>query len=224
MKSRQRVSEHAEVFTPGWLVDEMLDTVSTEAKRVDSRVLEPACGSGNFLVPILRRKLNGVVERYGKRTFESEIFCLQSLMSLYGIDILEDNVQECRKNLLETFEAILSSSASLDLMRAAMTVASLNIVHGDARSLLTVAGEPLVFAEWAYIGKGQFQRRDFAFSSIVQRQLYGEGTLFADLELGEILQADKDNYPPLSISDIGSLLSETQEEGSGKPLNGTDGE
>lgn len=223
VKSRQRVSDHAEVFTPTWLVDEMLNTVAIEVRRVDSRILEPACGSGNFLIPILRRKLDGVIERFGRKTFEGEIFSLQSLMSLYGIDILEDNVQECRENLLKTFDEMISPGIASDLMQAARTVASVNIVHGDARSLLAITGKPLVFAEWSYLGKGKFQRRDFAFSSIVQRQLYGDGTLFADLDLGDILQAEKDDYPPLKISDIGSLSSQQRGEETGQSLSRADG-
>lgn len=70
VKSRQRVADHGEVFTPRWLVDDMLDLAKAETERIDSRFLEPACGSGNFLVPVLERKLRVVEAKYGKSDFE----------------------------------------------------------------------------------------------------------------------------------------------------------
>ena len=60
VKSKQRVADHGEVFTPPWMVEAMLDLVNDETERIDSRFLEPACGSGNFLVRILKRKLAAV--------------------------------------------------------------------------------------------------------------------------------------------------------------------
>ena len=70
VKSKQRVADHGEVFTPEWLVEAMLDLVKGETERIDSRFLESACGSGNFLVKILQRKLAAVELKYGKSDFE----------------------------------------------------------------------------------------------------------------------------------------------------------
>ena len=60
IKSKKRVADHGEVFTPSWLVEAMLDLVNDETQRIDSRFLEPACGSGNFLVRVLQRKLGAI--------------------------------------------------------------------------------------------------------------------------------------------------------------------
>src|SRR5215831_7440967 len=102
-KSKQRVADHGEVFTPALMVETMLDLVKDESERIDSRFLEPACGSGNFLVPVLKRKLGTVQARYRKSDFEMRHHALLALMSIYGIELLEDNVAECRENLLEVF-------------------------------------------------------------------------------------------------------------------------
>ncbi|HWV48663.1 MAG TPA: N-6 DNA methylase [Microbacterium sp.] len=113
VKSRQRVSDHGEVFTPRWLVDDMLDLVKSETERIDSRFLEPACGSGNFLVPVLERKLAAVQAKHGKSEFEKRHYALFALMCIYGIELLPDNAVECRENLQGTFTRYLGLSRSL---------------------------------------------------------------------------------------------------------------
>src|SRR5579871_590202 len=107
IRSKQRVADHGEVFTPAWMVEAMLDLVKDETERIDSRFLEPACGSGNFLVQVLRRKLAAVEVKYGKSEFERRHFALLGLMCIYGIELLEDNIAECRANLLEIFSQYL---------------------------------------------------------------------------------------------------------------------
>src|SRR5947207_13769431 len=107
MRSKQRVADHGEVFTPAWMVEAMLDLVKEETERIDSRFLEPACGSGNFLVEVLRRKLAAVELKFGKSDFEKRQYALLGLMSMYGIELLDDNIGECRENLLEVFAAYL---------------------------------------------------------------------------------------------------------------------
>ena len=101
VKSKQRVADHGEVFTPDWMVEAMLDLVKEETARIDSRFLEPACGSGNFLVKILQRKLAAVEMKFGKSDFEKQHYALLGLMSIYGIELLADNIAECRENMLE---------------------------------------------------------------------------------------------------------------------------
>ena len=103
VKSRQRVADHGEVFTPAWLVTAMLDLVQDETERIDSRFLESACGSGNFLVQILQRKLAAVELKYSKSDFERRHYALFGLMCVYGIELLPDNIVECRTNLLDIF-------------------------------------------------------------------------------------------------------------------------
>src|SRR5262245_47526368 len=103
VKSRKRVADHGEVFTPAWMVEAMLDLVKDETERIDSRFLEPACGSGNFLVRILQRKLAAVELKFGKSDFEKRHYGLLALMCTYGIELLADNIADCRSNMLEMF-------------------------------------------------------------------------------------------------------------------------
>ncbi len=156
VKSKQRVADHGEVFTPAWMVEAMLDLVKGETERIDSRFLEPACGNGNFLVPILRRKLAAVELKYGKSDFERRQYALLALMCIYGIELLPDNIADCRANLLEIFAEYLQVERSDDFYRAAVCVLSLNLIHGDARTMRTWDNLPITFAEWAISGKAAF--------------------------------------------------------------------
>lgn len=201
LKSKQRVASHGEVFTPGSLVEAMLNLVKDESERIDSRFLEPACGSGNFLVEVLRRKLAAVDLKFGKSEFERRQYALLGLMCMYGIELLDDNVAECRANLLEILAKYLALDETDDLYRAAAHVLSENIVHGDALAMLTVTGEPITFAEWGYLGKGKFQRRDFRYDTLVRMSSFGEDTLFAELGTHEIFTPVK-SYPTLTLRDL----------------------
>ena len=204
VRSRKRVVDHGEVFTPSWLVNDMLDLVKTESERIDSRFLEPACGSGNFLVPVLSRKLNTVKARYGRNDFEKRHFALLALMSIYGIELLEDNTLECRENLLDTFTGYLRVSRNDVAFLAAKKILAANIVQGDALAMQMFDTEPIVFPEWAYLGKGRFQRRDFRFDALTQMSLFGEGTIFEGMDKHDIFVPEKD-YPPLTIADIAGV-------------------
>jgi hypothetical protein len=196
VKSKQRVADHGEVFTPSSIVEAMLDLVRSESERIESRFLEPACGSGNFLVPVLRRKLATGDARYGRSDFERRHHALVALMSVYGIELLPDNVAECRANLLEVLTDHLALPATDIWARAAANVLAVNIVHGDALSMETRTSPvgPIAFAEWTYLGKGRFHRRDFRFDTITQMSSFGEeDTLFADLGKHEIFTPTLDH-------------------------------
>src|SRR5947209_6431921 len=132
IKSKKRVADHGEVFTPPWMVDAMLDLVKGETERIDSRFLEPACGSGNFLVRVLQRKLAAVEAKFGKSDFEKRQYALLALMCIYGIELLADNIAECRANLLEIYSVYLNLDKSDDMYHAASSVLSYNLVHGNA--------------------------------------------------------------------------------------------
>lgn len=202
VRSKQRVADHGEVFTPPWLVEAMLDLVKDESERIDSRFLEPACGSGNFLVLVLQRKLAAVELRFGRSEFERQHYALLGLMCIYGIELLEDNIAECRDNLLEIFSAYLGLDGTSDLYRAASNVLSQNLIHGDALTMRTAAAEPIVFAEWGYLGKGKFQRRDFRLDVLTQSAAFSqEGTLFADLGRHDIFTPTR-TYPPLTVREL----------------------
>lgn len=182
IKSKKRVADHGEVFTPSWIVEAMLDLVKGETERIDSRFLEPACGSGNFLVRVLQRKLGAVELKFAKSEFEKRHYALLALMCIYGIELLADNIAECRANLLEIFADYLDLKESDDLYRAASYVISRNLVHGDALTMCRHDGQPIAFAEWGYLGKGKFQRRDFRFDVLTGSSAFSaEGSLFAHL-------------------------------------------
>lgn len=201
-KSKQRIADHGEVFTPPWMVEAMLDLVKAESERIDSRFLEPACGSGNFLVQVLRRKLAAVELKFGKSDFEKRQYALLALMCIYGIELLADNIAECRANLLEIFAEYLNLDESDDLYRAASYVLSQNLVHGDALTMRTNDGEAITFAEWGYLGKGKFQRRDFRLDVLTQSAAWSEeGTLWANLGKHEIFTPVQ-TYPPMTVSEL----------------------
>jgi hypothetical protein len=199
IKSRQRVIDHGEVFTPPEIVDAMLDLVKTESERIDSRFLEPACGSGNFLIAVLRRKLAVVESRYGKNEFERRHYALLALMSLYGIEILEDNVAECQQNLLEEWTSFVDDS---QWAAAARAVLEANIVWADALTMKTCTGpkQYIVFAEWSYLGKGRYQRRDFRYDTLTQMSSFGEDTLFGS-EKHDVFQPVRE-YPPMTYLEV----------------------
>jgi SAM-dependent methyltransferase len=191
IKSKQRVADHGEVFTPTWMVEAMLDLVKDETERIDSRFLEPACGSGNFLVKIVQRKLAAVELKYGKSDFERRHYAL-----------LADNIAECRANVLEIFADYLNLDEADDCYRAASYVLSQNLIHGDALTMRTQDDQAITFAEWGYLGKGRFQRRDFRFDSLTLSSTFSaEDSLFAHLGMHEIFQPMK-TYPPMTVSDL----------------------
>jgi len=210
VKSKQRVADHGEVFTPAWMVEAMLDLVKDETERMDSRFLESACGDGNFLTQILRRKLAAVELKYAKSDFERQHYALLALMCIYGIELLPDNIAECRANLLEIFAEYLNLAPADDLYRAALLVLSQNLVHGDALSMRTQNALPITFAEWGYLGKGRFQRRDFRYDNLTQSSAFSaEGSLFAHLGKHEIFKPAK-TYPPMTVGELAALAPEVR--------------
>ena len=200
VKSRQRIEDHGEVFTPGWLVEEMLNLVKDESERIDSRFLEPACGSGNFLKSVLARKLATVESKYGKNLFERQQHALFSLMCIYGIELLADNLEECRSILLEVFAEFLGIEHEDVLYLAAKNVLKVNILQGDALTMTTVDGGHIEFPEWAYLGAGKFQRRDFRYDALTQRSSI-QGTLFELFEEHHLFVPTK-TFPTMSVEGI----------------------
>ena len=202
IRSKQRVVDHGEVFTPDWMVDAMLDLVKGETERLDSRFLEPACGSGNFLVPVLQRKLANVELKFDKSDFNRRHYALLGLMCCYGVELLADNIDECRTNMLAVFSDYLRLSPEDDLYSAASYVLSVNLVHGDALTMKTTLGSPITFAEWGYIGKGKYQRRDFRLDALTGASAFNsEGSLFAGLGNHEIFTPTK-TYQPMTLQDL----------------------
>lgn len=209
IKSKKRVADHGEVFTPPWLVENMLDLVKGETERIDARFLEPACGSGNFLVPILQRKLAAVELKFGKSDFEKRHYALLGLMCCYGIELLEDNIAECRANMLAVFGEYLALEKTGDLNRAAFHVLSLNLVHGDAMTMRATDDVPITIVEWGYLGKGKYQRRDFRLDVLTGMASFSaEDSLFSGLGKHEIFTPAQ-TYSPMSVRDLAAANDRT---------------
>jgi len=184
------------------MVNEMLDLVKAETERIDSRFLEPACGSGNFLLEVLSRKLTAVEVRYGRSDFEQRHYALLALMSIYGIEILSDNLAECRQNLIETLSEALGVGEEDDLALAAEYVLDSNLVLGDALTMRTHQDEPITFAEWGYLGKGKYQRRDFKLEVLTQSAAFSaEDSLFSHLSKNELF-TPVSSFPPMTMREL----------------------
>lgn len=173
VRSKERVEEHGEVFTNEREVNAMLDLVKQETERIESRFLEPACGDGNFLAEVLRRKLAVVAQRYGKSQLEYERYAFLAVSSIYGVDIMQDNVEECRRRLFDEFDGIYTglykNEAKDEFRNVVRYVLSVNILCGDALTLTTAGGDPIVFPEWSLVSGSKVKRRDYTFASLLDK-------------------------------------------------------
>ena len=186
IKSKERVADHGEVFTSKREVNAMLDLVKQETERIDSRFLEPACGDGNFLSEILNRKLKIVEGRYSRSHKELDKYSLVAITSIYGVELLEDNVERCRERLFEIYSDWYNSFSpgqiNEELFDCVKFVLSKNIIHGDALTLKAVGEneEPIVFSEWSFT-KNMVKRRGFSFDELLKNESIRETPLFSDL-------------------------------------------
>lgn len=173
VKSKKRVADHGEVFTNEREVNAMLDLVQHETERIDSRFLEPACGNGNFLAEVLRRKLKVVDNRYRKSQIEWERYSVVAISSIYGVDILEDNAKECRDRLLQIFTDWYSKAfvkVKQECIRSVQFLLDRNILWGDALDFThPETKEPIVFSEWSAVNGCMLKRRDYMFKFLVEK-------------------------------------------------------
>ncbi len=171
VKSKQRVADHGEVFTNKREVNAMLDLVKEETERIESRFLEPACGNGNFLTEILNRKLNVVKNRYAKSPFDYEKYSVLAITSIYGVDILPDNTEECRERLYsiwnKEYTKNVKEQANEECKNAVKFILKKNILCGDALTMLTSDGKPIIFSEWNFVTDSKVKRRDFALNELL---------------------------------------------------------
>ncbi len=173
IKSRQRVAKHGEVLTGEREVRAMLDLVKQETERIESRFLEPACGTGNFLVEILHRKLAVVEARYRSSRLEWERNAVLAVSAIYGIELQADNVEACRDRLFGAFDAVYTKryrSRAIDQCRASVQyLLERNILCGNALTLETEGDKPgpIVFSEWSPVNGSMLKRRDFAFEALI---------------------------------------------------------
>lgn len=195
IKSKERVAERGEVFTGEREVNAMLDMVKSETDRIESRFLEPACGNGNFLAEILRRKLARVKRQYGKNKSEYAKNAFLALTSIYGIDIQEDNVAECRDRLFGIWDRAYTEQckkeSSDEIRNAARYILKKNILCGDALTLLQNNGEPIVFSQWDFTVGYRMRRRDFTLDALMrdeEPEKYVEG---GQMNLAEMMKENK---------------------------------
>jgi hypothetical protein len=177
-KSKERVRERGEVFTAEREVKAMCDLVKDETERIDSRFLEPACGDGNFLAEILTRKLKVVKRKYKKSTLDYEKNAVLAISSVYGVDIMQDNVLACRDRLFKLwdkeYKTVCKKDCNDQTREAVKFILSKNIVCGNALTLNKVdengndTNEPIVFSEWAFITGFQMQRQDYTFAHLLE--------------------------------------------------------
>lgn len=175
VKSKRRVTTHGEVFTSKREVNAMLDLVKHETERIDSRFLEPACGTGNFLAEILSRKLAVVESRYKKSQLEWERYAVIAVSSIYGVDILQDNIVECIERLFLIFDQHYTQrfkdNCKEDCRKSVRFILSRNILWGDALSFKTPNEKhtPIIFSEWSAVNGSMLKRRDFMLSSLLDK-------------------------------------------------------
>jgi len=201
VKTRKRVTDHGEVFTSPREVNAMLDLVKQETERIDSRFLEPACGTGNFLVEILNRKLDVVVKRYIKSQIDFERFSFIAVSSLYGIDLLQDNVEHCRERLFNSFQQkyknIYKKKINDNFLNSLQFILYRNIICGDALTLkkIGLTDDPIIFSEWAIVFNSMVQRRDFKMQSLLENQKIDGPNLFSDLGEEAFIPIPVKTYP-----------------------------
>lgn len=215
VKSKERVQEHGEVFTNEREVNAMLDMVKQETERIESRFLEPACGDGNFLAEVLRRKLAAVKAQYRKSPTEYMRYAFVAVASIYGVDILEDNAQECRGRLYGIVEKeskiVLKKNVDPLYLDAVRYVLGKNILCGDALTLKDANDEPICFAEWSIVTGDKVKRRDYLLSELLsghneQISLFGEDNRTVDWEYDEetnaYIPSAVREYPPVNYWEV----------------------
>jgi hypothetical protein len=200
IKSKQRVTDHGEVFTSEREINAMLDLVIQETENIESTFLEPACGSGNFLLEVLLRKLNVVKNRYKRNQLEYERYAFIATSSIYGIELLQDNVYECRNNLFNLFDQqytkIYKKNCKEDLRNSIHFILKKNIICGNALTLDTadIKPEPITFSQWSSLGGNKIKRKDFYYKVILNQNPTDDSKLVSDL--------GKENYIPMPIKDF----------------------
>jgi hypothetical protein len=210
IKSKARVSAHGEVFTADREVNAMLNLVKEETERIESRFLEPACGNGNFLAKILERKLVVVRNRYAKNRTDWELYALIAVASSYGIEILQDNVAECRERLynifLKEYHSLFPEENinTADYLKSIRYVFERNILWGDALTLQTPDGaKPIIFSEWSAVnGSGLIKRRDFTMDNLLKNQPMEGPNLFSDLGDEAFVPTPIAEYPPIHYTKL----------------------
>ena len=172
IKSKERVANFGEVYTAAREVNSMLDLVKDEASRIDSTFLEPACGDGNFLVEIFRRKMETVKNLYGGSAAQYELYSILAVSSIYGVDIQRDNVEAAKARMFDQFfvEYVrrFHRQPSLPCQMVISFILNRNIQCGNTLTYCTEDNDPLIISEWEMDDGGAFIRRDYSYQSLVE--------------------------------------------------------
>ena len=206
IKDKSRVLNFGEVLTSKREVLDMLNLVNTETARLDSRFLEPACGDGNFLTEVLNFKLNVLEKNFSKNQYEFEKFSIQIFSSIYGIDILEDNIILARERLFNQYFDLYSkkfkSNINQKLLNCIKYILEINLIHADALTLKTTKNEKfIILSEWSLIND-KIKRRDFEYKNLIDYAPFEKGTLFSDLGDEVIIPTPIKEYPLTHFLDI----------------------
>lgn len=206
VKSKKRVADHGEVFTNEREVNAMLDLVKQETERIESTFLEPACGDGNFLAEVLKRKLNVVTDRYKKSQFEWERYSVIAISSIYGVDILEDNAQECRERLFnifnEYYKKIFKQQCKEECRKSVKYLLQRNILWGDALDFTNpVTKQPIIFSEWKPINGTMIKRKDFMLQFLVEQSF--QLTMFDENDSAQYFDREIQDYKPTHFLNLG---------------------
>ncbi|XXQ68116.1 DNA methyltransferase [Neisseriaceae bacterium B1] len=209
VKSKQRVADHGEVYTHEREVNAMLDLVADQATNPEKTFLEPACGSGNFLAEILRRKLAAIAQKHKKSQLHYERNAIIAVGSIYGIELLPDNVAECCARLhgifAEYYQAVFPKTFKPECLRAAQYILSQNILCGDALKLETADGKPIVFSEWKPLNGILIKRRDYVYLDLVNKASERELPLFSDLGDEAYVPSPLKEYDAVHFLEVGNV-------------------
>ena len=207
LKEKKRIEDFGEVLTPNTQVKEMLDLVEIENNRIDSKFLEPACGTGNFLGKILVKKIKIINNKYGSNKLDYERYLFLAVSSIYGIDILRDNVASCKNILfektIENYNKLFGKLGNPKLLNTIKFVLDLNIIWGDALKLINMGKKtPIVFSNWSIISGSLVKRTEYKFLDLIAYQPFEEGTLFSDLGDKVIIPDPVKDYKPIHYLNI----------------------
>lgn len=206
VKSKKRVVDHGEVFTSEKEVNAMLDLVRQECDRIDSKFLEPACGNGNFLAEVLFRKLNSVDFKYRHVQIEWERNAVIAVCNIYGVDILEDNAEECRQRLFNIFKeryiALFPQKIKPEVLRSINFLLKRNILLGDALDYTNPqTKQPIIFSEWSAVNGGKLKRRDYMFKFLVQKS--HQFSFFNDQGKADAIDEPVKDFPLIHFLNLG---------------------
>jgi len=208
IRSKQRTVDFGEVFTSTRIVNSMINLLDKKVISIESKFLEPACGSGNFLIEILKIKMQLVIDKYKKNQNEFEKYSILALSSLYGIDILEDNIFDCKNRLMNKFEEKYKKLFKYNIKKRCLSSAAYildqNILTGDAISLKIKNNldKPIVFSEWSFVNSSMIKRRDYTLENLIEYRPFESDTLFSDTGSEVIIPKTIKEYPLTHFLDL----------------------